>query len=310
MLHIIWIYALQYKKIKDKKMKVKDFDLSETLECGQCFNFEKLDENEYVVVAFKKALHVKQIKNELLFLNAKEKEIENIWIPYFDLNRDYGKIKSFIKKADPRLEPIIKENKGIRILNQDFAETLISFIISQQNQIPKIKRAVRALSLEKGKEIKLSKDIKNLTDSKFYAFPTLEALSQFKEEDFKNLSLGYRAPYLFDTAQKLFKKEISLNDFLDKKEKTLIPYEDAKKKLMALKGVGEKVANCVLLFSLGYREAFPVDTWIRKIMLKMYFSDNEKITNKEIEAFGKNLFGKYGGYAQQYLFIYAKNNRI
>lgn len=296
-------------------MRVSDFDLEQTLECGQCFNFEKTGEKEYIVTAFEKVLHIKQNGSELLFLNSDKKDIEEIWIPYFDLNRDYGKIKKEIVNADRRLAPIVEQYGGIRILNQDFYETLISFIISQQNQIPKIKKAVRTISERYGKNI----------SGEYYSFPDIPALSEISEDEYRNMSLGYRAAYLKDTAQKLKNKEICADDFLDKEaggqnkhrkacimaDMKRISYNDAKNRLLKLKGVGNKVANCVLLFGLGYREAFPVDTWIRRIMLDMYFEDDdpEKISNTVIEEKGTGIFGEYGGYAQQYLFIYARNRQ-
>ena len=274
-------------------MKVKDFSLEQTLECGQCFNFERLEDDSYVVIAFGKALHVKQEKNELLFLNASDQDIEKIWIPYFDLDNDYGKIKRSIIKADNNLKPIIDEYYGIHILKQDFVETLISFIISQNKNITNIKQIVRRICENYGKKAGI------IEGKQFYAFPSLKALNGITEQDFRDLRTGFRAPYLRDAVDKLISKDIVENK-LSKKS-----YEQAKEKLITIKGVGDKVANCVLLFGLGFTNAFPVDVWIKRIMEDLYFHED---TNKEIiEAFGKEKFGNYGGFAQQYLFIYAQN---
>ncbi len=275
-------------------MKVKNFNLEQTLECGQCFNFERLYDGSYVVIAYGKALHVKQIKNELTFINAKEEDIEKIWIPYFDLDNDYGIIKKSIIKADNNLKPIIDEYYGIHILKQDFIETLISFIISQNKNITNIKQIVRRICEKYGNKAGI------IEGKQYFSFPSLKVLKGISEQDFRDLRVGFRAPYLKDAVDKLASKEIV------EKKLSNMSYDEAKEKLISIKGVGDKVANCVLLFGLGFTNAFPVDVWIKRIMEDLYFHED---TNKDIiEAFGKEKFGNYGGFAQQYLFIYAQNN--
>lgn len=270
-------------------MKVNDFDLGQTLECGQCFNFEKISDNDYIVVAFERMLHVRQSGEELKFLNASAEDTENIWINYFDLERDYSGIKREIIKADPRLEPIINKYYGIHILDQDLTETLISFIISQNKNIAHIKQLIRKLSNEHGTYID------SYNGRPYYSFPSLSSLDMITCEDFRALKTGFRAPYLRDAVDKLVSGQIN--------EKSLkeLSYEQAREKLKEIKGVGDKVANCVLLFSLGFRSAFPVDVWIKRIVLEMYGGDAD---------YAAKLFGQYGGYAQQYLFMYARDNRI
>lgn len=277
-------------------MRVKDFNLQQTLECGQCFNFEKLDDQEYIVLAKGRMLHVAQEKDDLIFLNAEEKDIQEIWIPYFDLKRDYGIIKKAIVKADKRLKEVIDEYYGIRILNQDFEETLISFIISQNKNITHIKQIIRLISENHGDrvgEISVEGNIRN-----FYSFPDLEELKDISEEEFRRLKTGFRAPYLTDAIDKMVSGE------LKSEELARSSFSDAKEKLMTIRGVGDKVANCVLLFSLGFHNAFPVDVWIKRIMEELYFQESTDI--KVIEQFAAEKFGRFGGYAQQYLFIYAK----
>ena len=331
------------KNAKPVKIKTKDFDLAQTLECGQCFNFEKIGSEEYIVSAKGRMLHARQEGNELLFLNASEDDINKIWITYFDLERDYANIKNEIVKADPRLEPIIEANSGIRILNQDFTETLISFIISQNKNIPHIKQIVRNISerhgeiagkvqldvydIARGDESKTDENPCKKTDNQgfginvnidinscgpeikkaiengeteriYYKFPKIPALAKFTEEDFKELKTGFRAHYLCDAISKMADGSINEDELKS------MNFAAAKERLMTIKGVGDKVANCVLLFGLGFRNAFPVDVWIKRIMEEMYFG---KPTDKKvIEQFAAEKFGEYGGYAQQYLFIYAK----
>lgn len=272
-------------------MKVKDFDLAQTLECGQCFNFEKIGEEDYIVVAKGRMLHVLQEDDELIFDGTSDDEIRGIWVPYFDLDRDYAQIKSELIKAEPRLKSVTDTFYGIRILNQDFPETLISFIISQNKNIPQIKKIVRAICEGFGEYAG------TYAGHDYFAFPKQEQLYAMTEEDFRQLKTGFRAPYIMSAIH-------ALQNGMNAAELKRLTFEDARRELTGIKGVGDKVANCVLLFSLGFREGFPVDVWIKRIMEEMYFGcDTPK---KEIEQFAAVKFGRWGGYAQQYLFMYAR----
>lgn len=275
---------------------VKDFDLSQTLECGQCFRFYKQDENDYVVVAYNKLLRIKQDGSNLIFFDCSENDMES-WINYFDLNRDYSQIKKFLLRKDKVLKPAIEEKWGVRILNQEFNETLISFIISQNKQIPHIKQLVRRISENYGSYLG------SVNGEDYYSFPDCSVLGTITEEDFRKMKTGFRAPYLADAVLKLSLGELKAADFQGVGE------EEAGKKLMTVKGVGEKVANCVMLFSLGYRAAFPIDVWIKRIMEELYFNGED--TSKDVIAkFAKENYGEYGGYAQQYLFCYGRDNKV
>lgn len=275
---------------------VKDFDLSQTLECGQCFRFYKQDENDYVVVAYNKLLRIKQDGSNLIFFDCSENDMES-WINYFDLNRDYSQIKKFLLRKDKVLKPAIEEKWGVRILNQEFHETLISFIISQNKQIPHIKQLVRRISENYGSYLG------SVNGEDYYSFPDCSVLGTITEEDFREMKTGFRAPYLADAVLKLSLGELKAADFKGVGE------EEAGKKLMTVKGVGEKVANCVMLFSLGYRAAFPIDVWIKRIMEELYFN-GEDTSKDAIAKFAKENYGEYGGYAQQYLFCYGRDNKV
>lgn len=277
--------------------EIRDFDLSQTLECGQCFRFYKQDEQDYVIVAYKHLLHIKQIGDKLIFLDTDMETVKKLWIPYFDLEREYGEIKEFLLRKDNILEGAIREKYGVRILNQEFHEMLISFIISQNKQIPHIKQLVKRISENYGEYIG------EVNGEKYYSFPDVDALGQITEEAFREMKTGFRAPYLYDAVQKLSKGEISA-DILNG-----LSEEETRKKLLEVKGVGEKVANCVMLFSLGFREAFPIDVWIKRIMETLYF-DGEDTPKDKIQVFAKELYGEYGGYAQQYLFCYGRDNKV
>ena len=203
----------------------------------------------------------------------------------------------FLLEKDNLLRDSINEKYGVRILNQEFHEMLISFIISQNKQIPHIKQLVRRISEEYGEYLG------EINGEKYYSFPEVEILGTITEEQFREMKTGFRAPYLADAVEKLSKNVISVVDFQGMDE------DDARKKLMEIKGVGEKVANCVMLFGLGYRSAFPIDVWMKRIMETLYFQGKD--TKKELIAdFAKEMYGEYGGYAQQYLFCYGRDNNV
>ena len=337
----------------DRVMRVKNFSLQQTLECGQCFNFEKIDENEYVVMAYGRVLHVIQhgaseagnpkagsgevfanTESELEFVNAAPEDIQNIWVPYFDLDRDYDEIKAAVIAAEPRLESVIKKYGGIRILNQEFPETLLSFIISQNKNIPQIKKIVRSIcdGFSKSQETVRIKTESGYEDRLYHPFPDVDTLKNMTEDDFRTLKTGFRAPYLINAIRAMYGEsggampegsavpkagelpEVGVMpesgtlpeqpELLQGEKLKAMSFEEAKTALTGIKGVGDKVANCVLLFSLGFRSAFPVDVWIKRVMEEMYFGcDTPK---KEIEHFALEKFGKWGGYAQQYLFMYIR----
>lgn len=281
--------------------EVTDFLLSQTLECGQCFRYEKLSEEEYVIVASGRLLKIKQEGKRLIFFDTTKEDVVNFWIYYFDLENDYSKIKNYLRRKDVKLRPAIKEKFGIRILNQEFSETLISFIISQNKQIPHIKQLVENLS------VKYGKCLGEIDGKKYYAFPSIKKLASISEKEWKDLKVGFRALYLFDASKKLADKSIEEKMFY--KDGSRVDEQRAIDILTSIKGVGKKVANCVMLFSLGYREVVPIDVWIKRILENLYFDKKEK-SKEELALFAKKQYGKYGGYAQQYLFSYGREMRL
>lgn len=284
--------------MSDYKLKnVCDFDLAQTLECGQCFHFVKLDENDYVLTAKGRVLHVSQQADTVTFYDTEEDEYVNVWKDYFDMDRDYSAVKKKLLENNNKLKDAIESMWGVRILNQDFFETLISFIISQNKQIPHIKKIVADISAKFG----TYKGTYGGAD--MYTFPTLEQLTNASEEDFKELKTGFRAPYIMDAIRR------NMAGQFNEKELKNMDYDSCIKELMTIKGVGEKVANCVSLFGLGKKEAFPVDVWIKRIMETMYF-DGEDTPKDKIAAFAKEQFGDLGGFAQQYLFYYGKTKKM
>lgn len=276
---------------------IRDFDLEQTLECGQCFHFVKLGDEEYGLTAYGKLLHIKQTGDELIFYNTSGEDFEKIWRKYFDLDRDYSSIKDKLLEKDNKLKDAIERMDGVRILNQDFFETLISFIISQNKQIPHIKKIVADISEKYGKYAG------NINGVDFYTFPSVGELKKATVEDLLELKTGFRAPYIADAVDKV-------NDNIIKEDCLReLNVDDCCEELCRIKGVGNKVANCVMLFSLGKREAFPVDVWIKRIMENLYF-DSQDTSKDVIAELAKEKFGDLGGYAQQYLFYYGKTIKL
>ena len=277
--------------MSDYKLKnVCDFDLAQTLECGQCFHFVKLDENDYVLTAKGRVLHVSQQADTVTFYDTEEDEYVNVWKDYFDMDRDYSAVKKKLLENDNKLKDAIESMWGVRILNQDFFETLISFIISQNKQIPHIKKIVADISAKFG----TYKGTYGGAD--MYTFPTLEQLNNASEEDFKELKTGFRAPYIMDAIRR------NMAGQFNEKELKNMDYDSCIKELMTIKGVGEKVANCVSLFGLGKKEAFPVDVWIKRIMENLYLD----IANKRKQIEIANI-KKCNEYTNQYGLMLTDN---
>lgn len=276
--------------------EVSDFSVEQTLECGQCFHFVKIGNNEYGISAFGKLLHIKQEDERVVLYNTTIEDFENVWKKYFDLDRDYGEIKRILLSRDDKLKEAIDTMWGVRILNQDFFETMISFIISQNKQIPHIKQIVAAISRKYGGFLG------KIGEEEFYSFPDVNTLKEVTVDDLRELKVGFRAPYIYDAIQKCLSGEMveGIFDGLNS--------EAAMLELMKIKGIGEKVANCVMLFSLGKRDAFPVDVWIKRIMEHLYF--HEETPKEIIRKRAYDMYGEYGGYAQQYLFYYGKENKL
>ncbi len=285
-------------KMKDYIIKTpSDFNLKETLECGQCFHFNKIEENEYVLTAYGHLLHVRQDDNSLVFYNTDEELYNILWKRYFDIERDYSKIKEELLAKDNKLSEAISAMSGVRILNQEFFETLISFIISQNKQIPHIKKIVAGISEKYGTYMGEVKGIP------MYAFPDVKQLKAATVEELKELKTGFRAPYIYDAVGRVYDGSINYEELVKMDSYAGI------EKMSEIKGVGNKVASCVSLFALGKRDSFPIDVWIKRIMEYLYF-DGHDTSKDTIAKLAREHFGELGGYAQQYLFYYGKTVKM
>ena len=278
------------------RIKLNTFELTDIFECGQCFRWNKEENGSYTGVFHNNVLNVDKNGNEIIFKGICEGNIEKICTDYFDLNRDYTKIKEELSKIDDNLKRSVEYGKGIRILNQDLWETIISFIISANNNIPRIKGIIERLSKAYGKKIVYN-------NKEYYTFPTPEELRNVTVADFRNLGLGFRDIRLYETTHMILDKEVDLK----KLEK--LPTKLAREELLRLSGVGPKVADCILLFSTLKRfDVFPIDVWVRRVMNELYIKneDENKVTKKEIQKLADEKFGNIQGLAQQYLFYWKR----
>lgn len=274
---------------------IKDFNIVHIFDCGQCFRWNKEEDGSYTGVVKDKVINVSQEGSTVIFNNINNQDYENIIVDYFDLNTDYSKIKDFLGK-DEIMSEAIKFGDGIRILNQDEWETTISFMISANNRIPMIKKVIENLSTCFGDFIC------NYKGKDYYSFPTAEQLSVAPVQKIQECKAGFRSPRLKEAAKRfLSEKDIIYN----LKNST---YDEGLAYLKTYVGIGDKVANCILLFSMKQFSTFPVDVWIRRVMQELYVDKSTK--DIDIQKFAENKFGKYSGYAQQYLFYYARENGI
>jgi N-glycosylase/DNA lyase len=287
---------IEFKNKEILLKEVKDFNAKHIFECGQCFRWKKKRENYYVGVANKKVIGVEQLKeDQILIRNATEEDFKNIWYDYFDFKTDYGEIKKILSKNDATIKEAISFGEGIRILNQDPFETLISFVISANNRIPMIMRAAEGLSQKYGEFIE------SFEGEDFYSFPAVDKFVYAEINDLRVSGVGFRDKYIKSVSESVFNKEIILENLFDKN------IEIQRESLISLKGVGPKIADCAILFSLRNKKAFPIDTWVKKIMVKLY---NSEENNKKIMEIVNRKFGENAGIAQQYLFYYARENKI
>lgn len=279
------------------EMDINDsFNLEHIFECGQCFRWKKEENGSYTGVFKNNVLNVKEEEGKIKFQGICNGNIEDIVKDYFDFNTDYTKIKETLSKVDEYLEESIKFGSGIRILNQDLWEVIISFIISANNNIPRIKGIIERISKQYGKEIIFQ-------GKKHYTFPTPEELSKASIEDLRELGLGFRDKRVYETTQKIKNKEIDLEKITKIKNTNKV-----REILETLPGVGPKVADCILLFGLKRFEVFPIDVWVRRVMNDLYIKneDETKVNKKEIEHLAKTKYAELAGLAQQYLFYWRR----
>ncbi|AEM78103.1 MULTISPECIES: DNA-3-methyladenine glycosylase family protein [Thermoanaerobacter] len=283
-------YSVEEKGTKVIVRGIEDFNLKETFECGQCFRWNEEEDGSYTGVAYDRVINVKLEGDVLIIDNTDLNDFYDIWFDYFDLGRDYKQIKENLSK-DPILKEAIQYGQGIRILRQDTWETLISFIISQNNRIPQIKKVIENLASSFGNPIEYKGRV-------YYTFPKAEELVMFDVETIAQTKCGFRAKYILDAASKVFSGEIDLLKLFE------YSTNEIRDILMSINGVGPKVADCVILYSIGRYDTFPTDVWIKRIVEYLYLK--REGTPLEIQLFAIDKFGDLSGFAQQYLFYYGR----
>ncbi|MGB4501153.1 MAG: DNA-3-methyladenine glycosylase family protein [Natronincolaceae bacterium] len=288
-------------RIVDENNKIiikglRDFEPEHIFECGQCFRWNREDDGSYTGVAYDRILNVNKDGDTVILDNTNTEDFNNIWAKYFDLDNDYSKIKRDLISRDEIIRNAINFGHGIRILQQEPWEILISFIISANNAIPRIKKSVELLSKDFGQYLGRYKG------KDHYSFPDVEIISELNDEQLEPYGVGYRSKYILKAAKKVVDENISFERLKE------LSGEDCYNAMLEFSGVGPKVASCILVFAMGKVEACPIDVWIKRVMEHFYF--HKDTSNKKIEQFARQKFGQYAGYAQQYLFYYAREHKI
>lgn len=268
-----------FEKNKIYIKNVSNFDLAQTLDCGQAFRWSQNDSGIWHGIAYGKYIELYCQNGDIIINNSNEQDFNNIWRNYFDLDNDYSKIIKEVS-ANPTIAKAANYSSGIRLLNQEPWEALCSFIISQNNNIPRIKGIIERLCENFGKKIDGG-----------YTFPSANDIAKLTVDDLAVIRSGFRAKYILDAAQKVACGEIDLTALMQ------TDYDTARQKIMTIKGVGPKVADCVLLYGLGHKNAFPRDVWINRALDQMFDGNIPECAKQ------------YGGIVQQYIFHYIRNNQ-
>lgn len=296
--------------------ETRNFNIKQILECGQCFRWDKITDSNYIIFAYGRVIEVIQEGADVYIYNSNKDDFYNIWVNYFDLERDYSAIKDKLAKDDI-LKNSVEFGYGIRILNQEPFEMLISFIISARNSIPVIKKTVRNICEKWGERIEYK-------GTEYYSFPSPQMIKNATLEEIKETGASFRSKYIVDTIGKVnraleLKEEVDVNSYdLPEELKEGLEYDleyikslDDDKCHIALQkfmGVGAKVADCIMLFSMGKHSAFPVDVWVKRAMIHFYVAPD--VSLNKMRVFARDKFGSLSGLAQQYLFYYARENNI
>ena len=275
---------------------VENFDAKAIFTCGQAFRWYEEKDGSFTTVHLGRVLNVLNKDDKVIFKGTNLEEFNEIWIDYFDLNTDYQSIRKSLVNNEI-LANAMEYGKGIRILNQNHFEILISFIISANNMIPRIRKSIEVISMRYGKFICEDEN------RKYYSFPTVEELSKATVEELREFAkVGFRDKRIFDTVNMIKNENIDLDNFENLETDIL------REELLKFSGVGNKVADCIMLFSYKRGEVFPVDVWIKRVMEELFIKEETPV--KKISKEADRIFGKYAGYAQQYLFYYGREEKI
>lgn len=276
--------------------ELDEFEPRDIFTCGQAFRWYEEVDGSFTFISHGKVANAKKVGDKIFLKGVDKKSFDEIFYNYFDLSRDYKLVIEELAK-DEVMKNATEYGKGIRILNQDKFETIISFIISANNQIPRIKKSIEKISEMYGDY--LGED----ENRKYYSFPSAEKLSLARPEDLREFArVGFRDKRIVETANLIKDGRVNIDE-IDKME-----LEDARRTLQELSGVGPKVADCILLFAFDRKESFPVDVWIKRVMEELYLK--EVTPKSKIAMRGREVFGKNAGFANQYLFYYGRENKL
>ena len=267
---------------------ITDLDLDQTFDCGQCFRWAKMPDGSWNGAAGGRAASVRLDEGRLAISPCTESEFQTFWRGYLDLDRDYGAIRARLSEGDPVMAKAVAFGSGIRILRQDLWETIVSFIISQNNNIPRIRGCIERLCDLTGKPLDVPADWQ-AGALYTHGIPSAERLAEMEPRDLAPVRLGYRAKYIIGTARRVASEGLPENE----------------EELRRLPGVGPKVADCILLFGMQQYQCFPVDVWMRRVMHDAYGFDEKDVSG--MRDFARRQFGSLGGFAQQYLFYQARS---
>ncbi len=272
------------------------FELKDTFTCGQCFRWQENDDKSYTGIVRQNVINIKEQENSYYIKAIGNENIETLVYEYFDLERDYEGLQKQLSQIDQNMKTSIQYGKGIRLLNQELWETILSFIISANNNIPRIQKIIQRISQAYGKEIQFE-------GKSYYTFPLPEDLKDATIQDFRDLGLGFRDQRVYETTQMILQKKVDLQK-LHQNPNT----KEVRETLLTLSGVGPKVADCILLFSTLKRlEVFPIDVWVQRVMNELYLHEPEnKISKTKIQEIAQQKFGNLAGLAQQYLFYWRR----
>jgi len=271
-------------------LKVDNFNLKDTVTCGQIFRFEELDDSSYDIILTDRVINIKQENDNLIINSSNMNNIEEVIRNYFDLDYDYESINNKLLEIDNSNKEIIDSCSGLKMINEPRLEVIISYILSSNNRVPQIKKALDNISKTYGQKVIFN-------NKEYYLFPTLEELSKCDIETLRTCKTGFRDKYIYEFVNKVINKEFDIN-LIDNMNS-----EDALNYLMTLNGVGEKVASCILLFGYHRFDVFPIDTWVKKYMKDKY--NIEGIDN--IRKFTYDKYNDLSGIAIQYMFHYKRN---
>ncbi len=274
---------------------VNSFDPTHTFLCGQCFRWNRTESGDWLGVAGSRAMRLQWDGRRLTISGATPEEVRTFWIPYLDLEADYPKWKENLSASDAVMAEAVAFGAGLRLLRQDPWETLATFLISQNNGIPRIRTIVDALCRCFGEPIPFE-------GSTVYAFPSPNVLASLDACEMDVCRAGYRNAYLLKTSRQVAEGEVDLSRL------SALPYREARDSLLTLHGVGVKVADCALLFSGIHRSAFPVDRWVLRVMNALYPGSGS--TTESLQGFARERWGVMAGLAQEYLFHYARVKKI